>query len=445
LADTIARVGSGDPADVVAAVSHAELLVDPRACLQATDTGWPTADATAAHDAYASAVRHLGELSTTAGATHYVASLAEGRRAATEAAEAAEAAGDLPLVAHAAWVRGRLALRDGDKAEAETAFREAAERAAETGQAPLRAAANVELVYVVGNDRERTDEARSLASEASALLHAIGSAPVWTARLAAHRASVLAHAHDRQAERAVALHAEATQGLRDVLGEDHPDVIIELSNLGSAFNYAGRPVEAEAALREALKRATKVWGERHPRTARIEGTLGLSRMRASDLEGARAHLRRSLDVRRAALGEDHAEVASARYNLAIVLRRQGDHAAALELLRRGLRSREADRGPDDPGHVTWLLDIGDSELALGHLDAARPALQRALDLLERSGGAPIRFAQLRLLLARGWAERDPAQARVLAQAARRGGADDPDFVAAVDRVLASLPPSASAH
>ncbi len=437
LADEIETVASGDPARVVAAVSRAELLADPRACLQSSDDAWPDTEDTRAYVHFDEATRLLGRLSTAEGAQDYVTSLAAGRTAAAEAFDAAKKSGDMPLAAKAAWLRGRLALRDSDKVVAETFFREAAETAAAAGQAPLRAAANVELVYLVGNDRDRTEEAESLAADAGALLSGMGNPPVWTARLDAHRASVLAHARQTRATKAIELHTRATERLRDVLGEDHPDVIIQLGNLGAAYNYAALPEPAQAALREALERARRVWGDAHPRTARLEGTLGLARMRAKDLDGAQQYLRHSLQVRAAVLGEDHSEVASARYNLALVLRMQGEHEPALALLRRGLQTRERERGPDDPGHVTWLALMGGSELALGETGQARTDLQRALDLLERAGGDPERFGELRLMLARAWADSDPDKARVLAEWAQRGTTNEADRTSA-EKLLAEL-------
>ncbi|MEX1361490.1 MAG: tetratricopeptide repeat protein, partial [Nannocystaceae bacterium] len=179
-------------------------------------------------------------------------------------------------------------------------------------------------------------------------------------------------------------------------------------------------------------------GPGHPRTARLEGTLGRSLAAGGDLAGAREHLQRSLDVRAAALGPEHDEVASARYNLAMVMRRQGDHAAAIEQLRRGLRTRERSRGPDDAGHAEWLMRIGISELARGRSHQARAPLHRALELSERWGADRDRFSNIRVALARAYADEDPAKARVFAELARRAWADVPHERVQVDALLAEL-------
>ncbi|MEM7159577.1 MAG: serine/threonine-protein kinase [Myxococcota bacterium] len=447
LGDAVQRLTTAKPSLLVSAASHVELLADARACLQPTSTAWlrdrPServhTEAPRARAAQADAIASLGELSIASDSGDYVDALAAGRVSAKTAATLAADAGDRPLVAHAAWLEGRLALRDGDRGGAEAALRRAMEVATEVGEPALRAAAMVDLVYVVGTDRERTAEATSLADEAEATLDALAHAPVWKARLAAHRASTLAHAYPPRADEAAVLHERAVESLRRVLGQTHPDVIVALGNLGAALNNAKRPVEAEAKLEEAIERARRVWGEAHPRTARLRGTLGLSRMTRGDLQGARRDLEQSLRVRADALGQEHPEVASARYNLALVMRQQGDHAAAVEQLRRGLRAREQSRGKDDIGHAEWLFRIGVSELELGRTVDARTSLRRALDLCERWGAGADRYANLRLALARSHVDDDPAKARVLAELARRAWLDDPGELASVDAFLATLP------
>ncbi len=445
LAEAIERAASGDVALLVDAAAQAELLPDARACLQPSAVAWLREDAApegeqaaAARRAWRDAARSLGELSTMAGADHYVASLAAGRAAAGDARARAEAAGDRPQVAASAWLMGRLALRDSDREAAERALREARDVSLEVGALSLHAAATVELLYVVGNHRDRTAEAMSLARDAEAMLAALGERPLWSARLASHRASVFAHADPPQPERAVELHRATVAVLERVLGDSHPDVIVERGNLGAALSQAQRFDEARAQLEQACARAREVWGEGHPRTARLEGTLGWALAQGGHLEGARRHLERSLRARAAALGDDHDEVASARYNLAIVLRQQGDHAQAVEQLAAGLRARERARGPDDAGHAEWLQRIGISELALGRTEAARASLHRALELSERWGASRDRFANLHVALARAYADDDPAKARVLAELARRERLDDPRELAMIDALLAEL-------
>lgn len=445
LAQTIAGLGKGDAAVLVAAAAETELFPDARACLQPSSLEWLAGAAAEGSPPlsvegwaqWSEAARSLGAMSTLEGAHDYVASLAAGRAAAQAAKVTAEASGDRPLAAHASWLIGRLAMRDGDTAVAEQSLREAVRTASQVHASPLRAAAMIDLIYLVGNDADRSEEAAALANDAAATLAALGDPPIWSARLATHRASMFAHDSPTRPAEAEAEHRRALQLLLETLGPTHPDVIVALGNLGSALS-SSQPAEAEGYLQEALSRAEKVWGSEHPRTARLEGTLGLAISYQDRPEEAQHHLQRSVDIRVAALGADHDEVASARYNLAVVLRKQGEHAEAIELLRAGLAIREAHRGPNDAGHVAWLLPIGVSELTIGRLADARLTLQRALDVCELRGASTTRFATLRFALARAYAQDDPAKARVLAELARRAWDHEPPAQATIDAFIAEL-------
>ncbi|MEX1364715.1 MAG: serine/threonine-protein kinase, partial [Nannocystaceae bacterium] len=261
---TIEQARSGEAIVAVGLVARAELLVDARRCLQPAAVAWlqgggPDVElARSAREMLEQATRRLGALSTSAGAERYVASLAAGRTAAAQALATAREAGDRALVARASWMVGRLATRDSDRAGAEQALREAMDAALEVGDAGLRAAAMIDLVYVVGNDRDRTAEALALGRDAEAMLGTLGEHPVSTARLAAHRASTYAHAEPSQAVQAIELHEEAVAILRQVLGDSHPDVIVALGNLGSALSYTERDDDVRARLSEALQRARRV-------------------------------------------------------------------------------------------------------------------------------------------------------------------------------------------
>jgi eukaryotic-like serine/threonine-protein kinase len=424
--DTVTQLSSHDPAVLVTAASDAELLPEPRACLEAPAIAAFASDRTQAQrDAEAlarrelfRAARSLGALSTAAAARSFVDEMQIGRTAADAALAAAGMADHAPLAAHAAWVDGRLRLRDGDKVAAETSFRHAVELAHETGDAPLLAAATIDLVYVVGNDGERFPQASDLIAQAEAMLAALGSPPLLHARFLSHRASVLARSTQGEVQDAVEFHEAAIRELRATLGDDHPDVIIALGNLGAALRYADRLPEATETLQRAIGSATALWGSEHPRTASLVGTLGLVKMRSGELAEAEADLRRSLEVRERTLGPDHDQTASARYNLALVLRRLERNAEAVEELQRGMATRRARLGEDDPGLVPWLALLGESELALDRRAQARAALEHAQRLLETEGATPIELARLRLALARAHATDDPATARVLARMAR---------------------------
>jgi len=362
--------------------------------------------------------RLAASLQTPASAGDMPRRIERGVAAARNAAKLAEAA-DPAFVAAARIVEGHLLLREGDKAGSEQSLRRAIELAESAGDARTRVKAMIELVYVVGSDRDRTVEALTLADQAQGVLESFAAPDAWRAALLSHRASVVAHARGDEPvdEDAVALQRRALELLESRLGSDHPATVGATINLGVYASYAKQPELALETLRAVLPRADAAWGPDHPLAGRLRGTLGMAELRAGDADEAARLLTDSLAVRRRALGDEHQQVASARYNLSQALIQQDDWAGASEQLRAGVAIREKLVGPDDPSLIPWLYAIGSVEVRRTRFAEARTILDRALSLCEFDGAPPIDFAKIRFALAQATVAKDPAAARVLAQSA----------------------------
>ncbi|MEM9455842.1 MAG: serine/threonine-protein kinase [Myxococcota bacterium] len=419
LSRAVSEAVSGEATLLVSAVARAELLPDPRSCLEAPRSalGGGTPVASELPELLTAVERNLGATVVRSEATRYVDATSAARAAVDEAVEQAEADGDPSSLARALWLAGRVSMAEAQIKAAERDFRRARVMAQRAAEAPLAAAITTELVYVVARDRERFREAEDLATEATGMIAALGEPPLLDARLRSHWASALAHARDGERDQAVRLHEQAVARLVGTLGARHPHAIIVTGNLGAALNYARRPADAEARLTEALAAARATWGDEHPRTALLLGTLGLARMRQGDLEGGEQHLRRSLEIREAVLGSDHAQVDDARYNLASLLRRREEHQKALPLLEQGLGNSLRRLDPDDARLGPWWVAAGESSVAVGDHERAREALAAALRVFERTGAQAGDYARVRLGLARAWSAADPEYARSLARQA----------------------------
>jgi eukaryotic-like serine/threonine-protein kinase len=450
-------LAAADEATVVDAANAADRLPDLGACADDRRLGtWADADSPAraaaiarARTSLARAERALAVLDSAAGQGRFDEELSAGRAAAAAAQQAATEAAHSPLQAEAALVLGRLLLEAGEKPEAERALATAMERAEASGDALARLRARIYQVYVLGSDRDRTEQAVRLGEQSLAQLDGLGPRPLLRARLLGNLATAVARARKPDHERALALHHETLALLERELGEHHPHLVSARLNYGRALAYAGRHDASEAELRAALERARMVWGDDHPHTARIWGTLGLtlaSQRRHAEAEQA---LLRSLAARERSLGPHHQEVANALYNLGLALRGAGRHAEAIEHLRRGLHIRRGLVHGDRDDLTAWLFAIGDSEVAEGRLAAARETLREALAVSESEGASPLDFARVRHALARATAPDDPVAARLIAQAARDGyvAAGQPARVEQVEQLLSSLPtdPTASDH
>jgi tetratricopeptide (TPR) repeat protein len=438
-----------DEATVVDAANAGDRLPDLGACSDDRRLmAWATDDTPArteamarARAALARAERALIVLDTADGRLRFEAELQAGRDAALAAQQAAIEAGHQPLQAEAALVLGRLLLEAGEKPDAEAALALSMERAEASGDALARLRARIYQVYVLGSDRDRTDQAVRLGEQSLAQLDGLGARPLLRARLLGNMATAVARARKPDHERALALHHEAIVLLQQELGEHHPQLISARLNLGRALSYAGRLPESETELRAALQRAQEVWGDDHPHTARIWGTLGLTLASLRRLPEAEHALRRSLEARERSLGPEHQEVASSLYNLGATLRGAGRHAEAIALLRRGLAIRRRLANADQSDLIPWLYAIGDSEAAIGD-PTARDTLREALALAESDGAPPIDFARVRHALARATAHEDPVAARLMAQAAHEAyvAAGQTERAQQVEAFLATLAP-----
>jgi Tfp pilus assembly protein PilF len=76
-------------------------------------------------------------------------------------------------------------------------------------------------------------------------------------------------------EVAEGMHQRALEGRENVLGEDHPDTLNSLSNLGFVHHDQGKHGAAEGMLRRALEGHEKVQGKDHPDTLNSLNNLGL--------------------------------------------------------------------------------------------------------------------------------------------------------------------------
>ncbi|MBL9030747.1 MAG: tetratricopeptide repeat protein [Phycisphaerae bacterium] len=68
--------------------------------------------------------------------------------------------------------------------------------------------------------------------------------------------------------------ADTLQRQRRTLGDDDPDTLRTLNNLGIAFAAQGRLTLAEACWRELVDRRRRLHGEDHPEYLRSLGNLG---------------------------------------------------------------------------------------------------------------------------------------------------------------------------
>ena len=149
-------------------------------------------------------------------------------------------------------------------------------------------------------------------------------------------------------DEAEAMHRRALAGSKKVLGPEHPHTLTSVSNLGSMLERQGKYDEAEAMNRRALAGSKKMLGSEHPDTLISVSHLGSMLQRQRKYDEAEAMHRRALAGSEKVLGPEHSDTLISVSNLGSVLERQGKYDEAEAMHRRALAGREKVLGPEHP-------------------------------------------------------------------------------------------------
>jgi tetratricopeptide (TPR) repeat protein len=148
---------------------------------------------------------------------------------------------------------------------------------------------------------------------------------------------------------------------------------------GLVAQRAGRADDARAAYGRALAIAQTLGPAAELREL---NDLGLAESDLGDLAAAQTHLDRARTLARQELGADHPRVAQIEHNLAVVAFRQGRYAESVQLLRGALAIREAAYGADSVDYAQTVEALGNAEIMLDQVAAARGHFEEAIRILE---------------------------------------------------------------
>ena len=142
-------------------------------------------------------------------------------------------------------------------------------------------------------------------------------------------------------------------------GEEHPNTLISINNLGCLLQELGRLEEAELHLRESLEAMRRVLGDDHPNTLFCINNAGLL-LQDRDRPGeAEPCFREALEGRRRVLGDEHPDTVSSLQAQHGILLRLDSTEAARSLLTEFLATTDL---PEDHAlcvKVRGVLDGGE--------------------------------------------------------------------------------------
>ena len=181
---------------------------------------------------------------------------------------------------------------------------------------------------------------------------------------------------------AAALQRAALEISRAVLGPEHPDTLVSMSNLADAYEEQGQYAQSEALQTRVLEISRRVLGTEHVNTLSSMNNLAiLYAAEGKYLQGAESLFHQTLEISRRVLGPENPSTLSFLAALAAVEQVQGRYALArihaTEVLagRRHLpwaRRKRADHG-------ALAADLALVQLSEGNFAASAPLARESLD------------------------------------------------------------------
>ena len=173
---------------------------------------------------------------------------------------------------------------------------------------------------------------------------------------------------------------------RRILGEEHPETLSSMNNLASTLNVQGDLCSAHELFEQVLTVRRRILGEEHPETLTSINNLAQSLYAQGDLSSAQELAEQVLAVSQRILGEEHPETLSSMNNLAGTLHVVGDLADARQLYERVIAIREElagpDHRPDSHSESVTFSNLAMAHRDAGNLEAARAFFLRGLDAAE---------------------------------------------------------------
>jgi serine/threonine protein kinase/Tfp pilus assembly protein PilF len=181
-----------------------------------------------------------------------------------------------------------------------------------------------------------------------------------------------------RSEEARAYYQEALEGRRRVLGDEHADTLSSINNMGALLADQGKLAEAEPYYREALEVKRRVLGDEHPDTLTSINNMGFLLHRQRKLAEAEPYYRECLEGLRRVLGDEHPHTLSTINNLGALLESEGKYAEAEKYLREGLAGLRRALGDEHPNTLRAINNLGGVLKQQDKLAEAESCLREAL-------------------------------------------------------------------
>lgn len=322
--------------------------------------------------------------------------------------------GHIPLVAEALHVAGDLATQTEESKGGEKLLLEATKLAATVGNDELSAKAWLTLLWTIGHDRARFEEASLAGHSAEVAILRMGNAPLMRASLYNHLGSVAWTAG--KTDEALHMHKQAFELRRQNLGNHHPQVAESLKNIGAVMYRQGRFSESAAHYEQALAIYEGTLGEDHPDTSTSHLNMGVTLVSLGKLEQAHEHYLRALEILNSTHGEDHSDVGLVNYNLGEYWWLQRRYQRAYERFSRALNVFHKVHGSQHPFTAYALTGVGQALVGLKRPNEAIEVLESARRIRTNNTDEPTQQALTLFYLQRAFWQRGARDPQIIERA-----------------------------
>jgi len=173
---------------------------------------------------------------------------------------------------------------------------------------------------------------------------------------------------------------------RHVLGDDHPDTLLSINNMGFLFHHQGKLEEAGLYYREALEGRRRVLGDEHADTFESIANMAALLRYQGELIEAEPYYREALEGRRRTLGDEHQQTLVSINNMGALLIDQGNYAEAEQYYRESLETSRRVLGKQHSDTLISINNLGTLFYYQGKMAEAEPYLAEALAVSRRTLG-----------------------------------------------------------
>ncbi len=185
----------------------------------------------------------------------------------------------------------------------------------------------------------------------------------------------------------IALHREALESSRALLGAQHPQVAVAMAALGDALREQGEFAEAEQLLLDALAMQRDLGVADSLDAAPTLTSLGRLAQQRGALDIAQTFFDQTFDIYRQHRMLQRSEAASLFNDMAALALARGEHERAIQLYKSALDIDRAALGQDHPHVAIHTQNLAISYQRQGRMAEAAPLYRESIELMQRILGA----------------------------------------------------------